>query len=162
MTNPHRAVGCRRTAMLLRYLIICWSLALAGCSALQWDSGVSWAPDFVKQDQPKPSSVEPAPLPDVIAIVQKQGAHTFSNLQSIQVSEPWPDDYNWKFCTKVYTLGVTGVPIIDTYTLDVIGERLHNPRLDRTATCAKLRYRSVPTHATDRSIPQHAMLPSVR
>ena len=128
----------------MRYLIFLAALALAGCGGLQWDSGVSWAPDFIKQDQPKPSSVEPDPLPDVMAIVKAQGVHTFSNLQSIQISEPWPDGNHWKFCAKVHTLGVSGQPISGTYTVDVVAGQLQNPRLDRTAVCERMGYRRVP------------------
>jgi len=127
----------------MRYLIVAASLALAGCSGAQWDSGVTWAPDFIKQAPPGPSSIDQDPLPDVAALVQEQGAKTFSNLQTIQISEPWPDGYNWKVCARVHTLGATGFPISNTYTVDIVGGRLRNPRIDTTATCAKLEYRPV-------------------
>lgn len=131
----------------MRYLVFVAALVLAGCSGLQWDSGVSWAPDFIKQDRPKPSSIDPDPPPDVAAVVKAQGAHTFSNLRSIQISDPWPDGNHWKFCARVLSLGATGSPISGRYTVDVIGGRLHNPRLDSGAVCAKTGYRSVPVHA---------------
>lgn len=127
----------------MRHLIIGACLTLAGCSGAQWDSGVTWAPDFIKQVPPKPSSVDQDQLPDVTAIVKEQGAKTFSNLQSIQISEPWPDGYNWRFCANVHSLGVTGLPISKTYTVDVVGGQLRNPRIDTTATCVKLEYRPV-------------------
>jgi hypothetical protein len=126
----------------MRYLIVVASLALAGCSGLQWDSGVTWAPDFIKQEQSKPSSIEPEPLPDVAAIVKTQGAKTFSNLQSIQISEPWPDSNHWKLCARVRSLSVTGAPVSGTYTVNVVGGNLRDPRLDTAGVCTKLKYRA--------------------
>lgn len=128
----------------MKKFIVGACIALTGCGALKLDSGVTWAPDFIKQAPPSPSSsVSPDPRPDVPKIVGEQGPHAFSNLRAIQVSEPFPDGSHWRACARVYSLGVTGTPVTGTYTFQISAGAIQNPRIDASGRCANKTYRPV-------------------
>ena len=89
---------------------------LAGCGNL--DSGVSGVPPSIKDAPSGPSTVPPDQKPDLDVLLRAQAAKDFSNIQSIQASEPTQNGNHWQFCAKVVSAGITGRTIAATYVIE--------------------------------------------